>query len=198
MRQRIATWSVAVIAAIAVIGCSNTAAPSTGGASAGAASSAAPSLLVPSLAIPSVVLPNDAKELEALLPATMCGQSSIKTSLAGDTFAASGDEDLKALMEQLGKTPADVSFAAAIAGVTGCTATIFRVNGADTTRLHDVFVAEVSKEGPPPTEKTLGGKTVLVGTDANKFGFAYFKDDTVILFTAPDDAKATEIATALP
>ena len=114
MRQRIATWSLAVIAAIAVIGCSNAAAPSTG-ASAGAASSAGPSLLIPSLAVPSVVLPNDAKELEALLPATMCGQSSLKTSLAGDTFATSGDEDLKALMEQLGKTPADVSFAAAIA-----------------------------------------------------------------------------------
>ena len=48
MRQRIATWSLAVIAAIALIGCSNAAAPSTG-ASAGAASSAGPSLLIPSL-----------------------------------------------------------------------------------------------------------------------------------------------------
>ena len=193
MRRRITTWSLALIAAIAVVGCSNTAAPASG-----AGSSAGASGLVPSLAIPSVVLPSGAKELEALLPATMCGQTSIKTSLSGDTFAASGDADLKALMEQLGKTPADVSFAAAIAGVTGCTATIFRVNGADTTRLHDVFVAEVSKEGPPPTEKTLGGKTLLVGNDVNEFGFAYFKDDTVILFTAPDDAKAAEIAAALP
>jgi hypothetical protein len=194
MRQRIATCALAVIAAIAVIGCSNTAAPATGGASAGAG----PSQLVPSLAIPSVELPSGAKELEALLPATMCGQSSIKTSLSGDAFATSGDEELKALMEQLGKTPADVSFAAAIAGASGCTATIFRVNGADTIRLHDVFVAEVSKEGPPPTEKTIGGKTVLVGSDVNKFGYAYFKDDTVILFTAPDEAKAGEIAAALP
>ena len=33
-------------------------------------------------------------------------------------------------MEQLGKMPADVSFAVAIAA-TGCTAIIFRVNGAD-------------------------------------------------------------------
>ena len=193
MRRRITTWSFALIAAIAVVGCSNTAAPASG-----AASSAGASGLVPSLAIPSVVLPSGAKELEALLPATMCGQTSIKTSLSGDTFAASGDAELKALMEQLGKTPADVSFAAAIAGASGCTATIFRINGAETSRLRDVFVAEASKEGPPPTEKTLGGKTVLVGNDVNEFGFAYFKDDTVILITAPDDAKAAEIAAVLP
>lgn len=197
MRHRIATWSLAVAAAIAVIGC-NSAAPSTGASSAGAASSAAPSLLVPSLAIPSVVLPSTEKELEALLPATMCGQTSIKTSLSGDTFAASGDAELKALMEQLGKTPADVSFAAAIAGASGCTATIFRVKGADTNKLREVFIAEASKEGPPPQEKTIGGKTVLVGSDENKFGFAYFTGDAVILITAPDDAKAAEIAAALP
>jgi hypothetical protein len=193
MHNRIANWSLAVVAAIAVIGCNNAAAPS-----AGAVSSGAPSLLVPSLAVPSVVLPNGATDLEALLPAEMCGASTIKTSVSGDAFASSGDPELKALMEQLGKTPADVSVAAGIAGASGCTVTIFRVNGADTIRLHDVFVAEASKEGPAPQEKTIGGKTVLVGADVNKFGFAYFKDDKVILFTAPDDAKAAEIATALP
>lgn len=191
MRDRIASWGLIVLAFIAV-GC-NTGATSSAGSSAGPASGG----LLPSLAIPSVSFSTD-PALAAMLPETLCGTAAVKTSFAGETFGSSTDAEFLAFVQALGKTPADVSFAAAIGGTTGCTASIMRVKGADTAQLRDKFTAEMVKEGNTTQEKTLGGKTVLVGSDANSFGYVYFKDDTVIIFTAPDEAKATEIATALP
>lgn len=191
MRDRIALWGLIVLAFIAV-GC-NTGATSSAGSSAGPASGG----LLPSLAIPSVSFSTD-PALAAMLPETLCGTAAVKTSFAGETFGSSTDAEFLAFVQALGKTPADVSFAAAIGGTTGCTASIMRVKGADTAQLRDKFTAEMVKEGNTTQEKTLGGKTVLVGSDANSFGYVYFKDDTVIIFTAPDEAKATEIATALP
>jgi hypothetical protein len=191
MRDRITLWGLIVLAFIAV-GC-NTGATSSAGSSAGPASGG----LLPSLAIPSVSFSTD-PALAAMLPETLCGTAAVKTSFAGETFGSSTDAEFLAFVQALGKTPADVSFAAAIGGTTGCTASIMRVKGADTAQLRDKFTAEMVKEGNTTQEKTLGGKTVLVGSDANSFGYVYFKDDTVIIFTAPDEAKATEIATALP
>jgi hypothetical protein len=191
MRDRIALWGLIVLAFIAV-GC-NTGATSSAGSSAGPASGG----LLPSLAIPSVSFSTD-PALAAMLPETLCGTAAVKSSFAGETFGSSTDAEFLAFVQALGKTPADVSFAAAIGGTTGCTASIMRVKGADTTQLRDKFTEEMVKEGNTTQEKTLGGKTVLVGSDANSFGYVYFKDDTVIIFTAPDEAKATEIATALP
>jgi hypothetical protein len=192
MRDRIAFSGLIVLALIAG-GCSNAGAPSSPGSSAGPASGG----LLPSLAIPSVSFSTD-PALAAMLPETLCGTAAVKTSFAGETFGSSTDEDFLAFVQALGKTPADVSFAAAIGGTTGCTASIMRVKGADTTQLRDKFTEEMTKEGNTTQEKSLGGKTVLVGSDANAFGYAYFKDDMVIIFTAPDEAKATEIAAALP
>jgi hypothetical protein len=189
MRDRI--WGLIVLALIAV-GC-NTGATSSAGSSAAPASGG----LLPSLAIPSVSFSTD-PALAAMLPETLCGTAAVKTSFAGETFGSSTDAEFLAFVQALGKTPADVSFAAAIGGTTGCTASIMRVKGADTTQLRDKFTQEMVKEGNTTQEKTLGGKTVLVGSDANSFGYVYFKDDTVIIFTAPDEAKATEIAAALP
>jgi hypothetical protein len=191
MRDRIASWGLIVLAFIAV-GC-NTGATSSAVASAAPASGG----LLPSLAIPSVSFSTD-PALAAMLPETLCGTAAVKTSFAGETFGSSTDAEFLAFVQALGKTPADVSFAAAIGGTTGCTVSILKVNGADATQLRDKFTAEMAKDGNTTTEKSLGGKTVLAGSGANSFGYVYFKDDMVFIFTAPDDAKATEIATALP
>jgi hypothetical protein len=195
MRDRIAFAGLIVLAFIAV-GCSNTGAPSSAGASAGSSGGA----LVPSLAIPSGAIPSFSTDpaLAAMLPETLCGTAAVKSSFAGDTFGSSTDAEFQAFVQALGKTPADVSIAAAIGGTTGCTVSILKVNGADATQLRDKFTAEMAKDGNTTTEKSLGGKTVLAGSGANSFGYVYFKDDMVFIFTAPDDAKATEIATALP
>jgi len=194
MRDRIALWGLIVLAFIAV-GC-NTGATSSAGSSAGSTGGG----LIPSLAIPSGAIASFSTDpaLAAMLPETLCGTAAVKSSFAGETFGSSTDAEFQAFVKALGKTPADVSFAAAIGGTTGCTASIMRVNGADTTQLRAKFTEEMAKEGNTTQEKTLGGKTVLVGSDANSFGYVYFKDDMVIIFTAPDEAKATEIAAALP
>lgn len=200
MRQRIITGGVAVVAAFAFAACSSTAGP-TSAASNGAAASAAPSLLVPSITLPSglpsVALPSPDAALEAVIPDQLCGTATIKSSAAGGAFAE-GDAQIQAFLQSLGKTSADVSFAAGIAGTTGCGVTVVQVKGASGAQMHDQFVAAATQQGTAPEEKSIGGKSVLVGKDPNSFGYAYFKDDKVIFFTAPDDTKAAEIATALP
>ena len=207
MRLLIITWSVAALTAIAVAGCSSSASPSTGTASQAPASSGGllPSLALPSIALPSglpsslpsVALPSPDAALEAMLPDQLCGAAAIKSSAAGGSFAA-GDTQIQSFLASLGKTSSDLSFAAEIGGTTGCSASIIRVKGASATQMHDQFVAAVTQQGAAPQEKSIGGKTVLVGTGTNSFGYAYFKDDLLIFFSAPDDTKAGEVATALP
>jgi hypothetical protein len=197
MRDRIA-FSWLIVIALMAVGCSNAGAPSTAGSSAGSSGGALlPSLAIPSGAIPSVSFSTD-PALAAMLPDTLCGTAAVKSSFAGETFGSSTDADFQAFVQALGKTPADVSFAAAIGGTTGCSVSILRVKGADATQLRDKFTEQMAKDGNTTQEKSLGGKTVLVGSGANSFGYVYFKDDMVFIFTAPDEAKATEIVTALP
>jgi hypothetical protein len=205
MRQRIIIWSVAAITAIAIAGCNSAAGPSSGTASQAPASNAAPSQLIPSVAIPSglasaipsFALPSPDAALEAKLPDQMCGETSLKSSAAGGTFAA-GNAQIQAFLLSIGKTSSDMSFAAAAGGTTGCAVEIVEIKGATAAQMHDQFVANLTQAGAPPQEKSIGGKTVLVGTASNAFGYAYFKDDMGIFFSAPDDAKAAELATTLP
>ena len=201
MRNRIVTWGIAAITAIAIAGCNSAASPSTGAA----ASNAAPSQLIPSVtipsglasAIPSFALPSPDAALEAMLPNQMCGATSVKASAAGGAFAA-GNAQIQAFLQSIGKTSSDMSFAAAVGGTTGCSAEIVEIKGATATQMHDQFEANLTQAGAAPQEKSIGGKTVLVGTASNAFGYAYFKDDMGIFFSAPDDAKAAELASALP
>lgn len=202
MRQRIIAASVVMLAAIAIAGCNSAASPS---GAASAAASAAPSQLIPSLevpsglasAIPSFALPSPDPALEALLPDQLCGTAAIKSSAAGGAFAA-GNTQIQRFLAALGKTSSDLSFASELAGTTGCGATIVKINGATQSQLHDQFIASATQGGAAPTEQTIGGKSVLVGPDPASFGYVYFKDDMVIFFSAPDPAKAAEVATALP
>jgi hypothetical protein len=202
MLHKIGILAVAAMAAITVAGCNSAASPS--GTTSGAAS-AAPSALLPSIevpsglasALPSMALPSPDAALEALLPNQLCGTDATKSSAAGGTFAA-GDAQIQAFLQSLGKTSSDLSFAAEVAGTTGCSASIVKVQGASATQMHDQFVTAVSQGGAAPQEKSIGGKSVLVGTQPNSFGYAYFKDDMLIFFSAPDDTKAGEVAATLP
>ena len=197
--QRIIAASIAVLAALAIAGCNSAAAPS------GAAASGAPSQLIPSLAvpsglasaIPSFAMPSPDAALEALLPDQLCGTATIKSSAAGGAFAA-GNTQIQGFLAALGKTSSDLSFAAELAGTTGCGATIVQVKGASASQMHDQFMASATQAGSAPQEQSIGGKSVLVGANVDSFGYVYFKDDKAIFFSAPDAAKAAEVATALP
>jgi hypothetical protein len=205
MRQRIVIWGVAAIAALAIAGCNSAASPSA--SSGAAASNAAPSQLIPSIeipsglasALPSIALPSPDAALEAMLPNQLCGVDATKASAAGGGFAQ-GNTQVQAFLQSLGKTSSDLSFAGEVGGTTGCSASIFKINGATATQMHDQFVSAATQQGAAPQEKSIGGKTVLVGggSGTSSFGYVYFKDDLLVVFSAPDDTKAAEVATSLP
>jgi hypothetical protein len=207
MRYRIANWNFAALTVIALAGCGSAATPAAPASV--AVSSAAPVAPTeappsqaaasdfPSFAIPSFAWPSTDKELEAVLPATICGGASAKFSFSGAMFAQTADPTFVAVLNQLGKTAADVSMAGATGAGTECTAAIFRIKGADANQFRDIFLAEMAKE-ITFTEQSIGGKTVFVGSDPDVFHYGYFKGDALIFFTAPDEAKAAELAASLP
>jgi len=174
------------------------AAPSTE-ASQAASSAAEPSSAAQSLAIPSFSLPSEAKDLEALLPDKLCGETATKASVSGASLGSSAGSEFLAGLAALGKSPTDVSFAFAFAA-SGCGAGIFRIAGVDQNALQSAMLTSVQKSGETYTQSSVGGKTVFVSDKASQSGkqYIYFHGDAVIFAAAPDDTKAAEILQALP
>lgn len=223
MRHRIAGPALIGIAAIALAACSST----TGGSAAASAStapaasaeapsaaaseaapsaaaseaaSAAPSEAVASLAIPSFLLPSNAKELEALIPNTVCGAKVTKLSMKGsEVFTSGEDPTITAVLQSLGKTANEVSAAAGfdVSGGSQCGVFIFRIQGADEGKLRDIFKQLADKEGTKYTEVSLGGKTVAK-MDSGDFQYVWVKGDGIISVTADSEAHAAEIIQQLP
>jgi len=209
-------WIVAALATGAILvtlwGCGSSAATSPSAAAAEsqattASESAAPSAAesgaaepssASSLAIPSFTLPSGAKDLEALLPAKLCGETAIKLSLSGAQFTSSADPTFQAILQALGKQASDVSFAIAGAPTSGCTAGIFRINGVDQNLLQQAFLAEEQKAGVAPTQATVGGKSVFVATQSSGNEYVYFKGDAAIFAQGKDEASAASILQQLP
>ncbi|TMF38692.1 MAG: hypothetical protein E6I26_06535 [Chloroflexi bacterium] len=179
-------------------GAASQAAPSAAAspAEASAAPSTEASAALPSVAVPS--LPSEAKDLEALLPDTLCGAAATKTSLSGASFAATAQPEFKAALAALGKSPSDVAFAIAFS-TSGCGAGIFRIAGVDQATLQQTFLAEQQKSGTTFTQGSVGGKTVFI-SDQGSSGkqYLYFAGDAVIFASAKDDASAATILQALP
>ena len=119
-----------------------------------AAASEGTSSAAPSLAIPSFVLPNDDKGLEALLPDEMCGGKATKLSFGGSRFAGVADDELhrrpwrpSARSRRTCRSRSRPG-RSRVAASAPTSAGVFRIKGVDPGRLHDVFLAEVAKEGP--------------------------------------------------
>jgi len=210
-------WIVAALATGAILvtlcGCASSTATSPSAAAAetqattaseSAAPSAAesgaaePSSATSSFAIPSFTLPSGAKDLEALLPAKLCGETAIKLSLSGAQFTSSADPTFQAILQALGKQASDVSFAIAGAPTSGCTAGIFRISGVDQNLLQQAFLAQEQKSGVTPTQATVGGKSVFVATQSSGNEYVYFKGDAAIFAQGKDEASAASILQQLP
>lgn len=177
-----------------------TQAPSAASQAPSASADALPSFDLGSFAIPSF---GGADELEAMLPSEICGAATQKFSMSGEDFEAFADDaEFSATLEGLGKTAADVSFAisAPTAGDVDCGAGVFRINGADTARLQQVYLEAAEDEGGTYTTGTIGGKNVFIITATDEPGkqYVYFKGDAVLFAQAPDDATAGEILSQLP
>ena len=183
-------------------GCSASDTTAPGSSSAPAPSTAAGSSSGPVL--PGFSLPNDDKDLEALLPSTLCGKTDVKTSLSGADLSSGADPAFAATLAQLGKSTNDVGFAIAEPDPTtasDCAVTIgvFAVNGADGNQLKTVFLAAATAEETVYTESNVGGKDVFIdASDPTAKNYAYFKGDGVFFVQAPDDATAAPLLTALP
>ena len=227
MTRRTMAWlttlgGAAILVLAACSSSSATAGATSGNGSSGSPSAAAPSVAAPSVAvvpsaaaseelpgssvaIPSFVLPNDDKGLEALLPDELCGGKATKLSFGGSRFADVADENFKSMLAALGKSASDVSFAVAapaLASSSACStsAGVFRVKGADLSRLKDVFLAEAAKEGPPPTQGNVGGKAVYISaaTGADTKTYSYFNGDALFFVTAKDDTAAAAALQDMP
>jgi hypothetical protein len=166
--------------------------------SAAESSAAGPSSAEASFAIPSFVLPSGAKDLEALLPATLCGETALKASMSGDQFMTTADATFKGILASLGKQASDVSFAIAGAAASGCSAGIFRIAGVDQNLLQQTFVAEEQKTGATVSQGSVGGKSVYISTQSGGKEYVYFKGDAVIFAQAKDEASAAGILQQLP
>ncbi|HEY2887077.1 MAG TPA: hypothetical protein VGJ17_00545 [Candidatus Limnocylindrales bacterium] len=188
--------------ALLLAGCSSTATAAPGGSSAPAASTAAGSSSGP--ALPGFSLPNDDKDLEGLLPDTLCGKPDVKTSLSGADLSSGADPAFAATLAQLGKSPSDVGFALAEPDPTAaadCSVTmgVFAVNGADGDQFKTIFLAAAAADETAYTESNVGGKDVFIdASDPTSKNYAYFKGDGVFFVQAPDDATAAPLLTALP
>ena len=199
---------------VALSGCGGAATPTPAGSTVAVLpSQAAPSVAEPSVAepsaeessgtepsipIPSFTLPSEAKDLEALLPDTLCGAKATKASLSGASFAATADESFKSTLASLGKQPSDVSLAFAYTQG-DCGAGIFRINGVDQNALKQALLAEEQKSGRTYTQSSVGGKDVYI-TDQSSGNkqYVYFAGDAVIFAQAKDDATAAGILQQLP
>lgn len=213
MTRRTRTLALLGAALLLVTACGGTTSSPAATASAAASPSTAPSVAAstepsvapsPSVAIasdfpiPSFAFPSEDKELEALLPAKLCGADTLKLSMSGATFEATADPEFKAILDQLGKSSSDVSFAVA-GGVAenACSAGIFRIKGADGTQFKNAFLAGAAKAGDTYKEESVGGKTVLVGNGTD-FQYAYFKGDALIFVAAPTPEQAAAALADLP
>ena len=212
-RRGLAGLAIALI--VGACGASASTSPSTAASQAALPSAAAPSQaasdaptsppsVAPSAAasvpaLPSFQLPSSAKDLEAILPASMCGASATKLSQTGTEFMSSGsNEDFARLLQAIGKSPSDVAYALSIAGTSGCGAGIFRIKGVDASALESAFVAESQKNGETFTDANVGGKQVKVQVQGASKTYLYFKGDGILFAIAMNDADAAAILQQLP
>ncbi len=174
------------------------AAPSVAAPSVAEPSAAEPSVAAPSEPVPGFSLPSEVKDLEALLPGTMCGKTSTKASVTGAAFAQSGQSDMIDALKAIGKTVNDVTFAIAIAADADCTAGILRVQGVDENTLKNAMIQAAQKSGQTATQKSVGGKDVYVTDESSGSTYVYFHGDAMLFVSAKDDDHAASILKDMP
>jgi hypothetical protein len=205
----------AIMLVVVIVACGSTATPAPATPPAGATTPAGgvPNASDPlgglgglfgSLGLGSLGLGNlfhGAPELEAVLPAQMCGAASLKFSFGGASFGAAAGQ-IPAFYGDFvgatGKSMADVSFASATSTGSGSCPdiTAFKVNGLDEGSLKGFYQTMETSDGNSPSDANIGGKAVVKTTDGN---YAYFKGDTVFVVNAGgDDAAAATALGLLP
>ena len=161
----------------------------------------------PGIALPSF---NADPQLAAQLPSEVRGTQLQKVSFAGAQFLTGNDEnsrEFRDTLTRLGKSPADVTVAAAADPASALKVQIvaFKVAGADANRVLQELLASARREstaGVDVAQTTIGGKSVttMLDKDETDEGLAYLypKGDTVFFVQSPDRALAEEAVSKLP
>ena len=153
---------------------------------------------LPSVGMPS--LPSGAEDLEALLPDEICGAEAFKVSFGGEEFEQQADEEMQAVLDDVGAQPSDVSMAvagAATAEGASCNAGVLRIAGANTDELRNAFISATEEEGDAVEEQQIGDRTVYAIGTGDELQHVYFVDDTIVFVAAPEDELET-LLTELP
>jgi hypothetical protein len=163
------------------------------------ASGAAPSEGLPGF---SFVLPSftsDA-ELAALFPTELGGEPMTAFTMTGADFMSmgAGSKDIETALQQLGKTPADLSVGSG--GTSKITIFAFQIKGVPADQFLGKYLSSTAV-GSTVTDAAFGGKSVKkVVTGGQVSAYLYLSGD--ILWTvdgnAPTDALLTEAFSKLP
>ena len=167
--------------------------------------SAAPTVpSIPSFAIPSFT---SDKELEAELPDTYQGVTLKKFSFTGTTLVnatSQSGRQLLALLQSLGKTPADLSFALASDPTAKLRVTFgaYRIKGADAGSWAPTLYqgAQQQSPGTTVTDANLGGKAVkrVVNPKSTQITYTWARGDVLFIVATTTDALAGPAIAVMP
>lgn len=157
-----------------------TVAPATVAPTQGADASELPGF---SFAIPSGF--NADKDLEALLPDDIGGETVQKLSMTGDSFmgVGQGTEDLQKVLDQFGKSPSDLSVA--FASSTKASIIAFRIKGVDGSKIFDAFLAaSQDQDVASMSDVNIAGKAAKKVTDSTgQTLYLYATGDAIVTIT---------------
>lgn len=206
-RRAGSTLALLTGAALLVVACGG-AAPTTA-PTGGSATQAPPTGAVPSEGAPSIGLPgfsfalpsfNSDAELAAMFPTEVGGEPITAITMSGADFMAmgAGSKDIETALQQLGKTPSDLSVGSG--GNTKVTIFAFRIKGVPADQFLGKYLSSTAV-GSTVTDASFGGKSVKkVVTGGQVSAYLYLSGD--ILWTvggnAPTDALLTEAFSKLP
>lgn len=199
---RVTAIAAAAATAIAVVACGSPVAP-TGPVTAPPVTVAPPTTVLPSLAPGfSFELPSVDKELEAVLPDQIGGETVRKASMTGETLLAGpGSDEFQQVLDTLDKSPSEVT--AAFGGTTRAVTIAFRVDGVDASSFFHAFVQAARDDRGVFSDVTVGGKPAKKLVDGSgATTYLYFSDDTIITVAGAGaeltGAEVTEIFGQLP
>ena len=167
-------------------------------------SQAAPSFDLSSFDLGSFALPSftsDA-ELEALFPTSLGGHTLTVRSMSGTDFMAFGGSNntMGPALEQLGKTPADLSVA--FGGTTDGSVLVFafRIKGVDAEDFMQAFTSTAgSTSGSTITDASVAGKSVKKVLTSGQTVYLYTHGDVVwTVGGTPSAAVLDEAFSKLP
>ncbi|HEX3266138.1 MAG TPA: hypothetical protein VHR16_10765 [Candidatus Limnocylindrales bacterium] len=176
-----------------------------GGSTATTAPTVAPPTVAPTVAAASSALPgfsfalpsgfNADKDLEALLPDSIAGETVTKLSMTGDSFMGigQGTEDLQKVLDQFGKSPSDLSVA--FGGTSKASIVAFRIKGVDGGKIFDAFAAAAgNRDVGSISDVTIAGKPAKKVVDSSGSTiYLYATGDAIITVTDANSALTDDL-----